>query len=143
MWWRPHKDLSQRRRVYHGVTSSLKGPGLVYPALRHRSQKLVAVGRLASLTLQLLQTGQGSNPKATWRGPVTRPTSRRTQDSRSTGLSLGASHRSPPPRGQAGRQAPGPHRSKGERPSMELSLNTNEGVFSPHPPPFFFLYVGR
>lgn len=41
---------------------------------------------------------------------------------------------------EAGRQqAPQPHSSEGDPPSMDTSLNTNKGVFSFFP---FFLYIG-
>lgn len=63
----------------------------VAPALRCWPQKPGAVGGLASLTLQLLKTGQGSDPNATWRGPVTRLAGHRAQDSGSNGLSAGPS----------------------------------------------------
>lgn len=60
----------------------------VAPALRCRPPKLVAVGGLVFLMLQLLKTGQGSGLKAIL---VTRPTGHRAQDSGSKGLPAGPS----------------------------------------------------
>lgn len=43
------------------------------------------------------------------------------------------------PSGSPSLEAPGPHSSEGDPPSMDISLNTNKGVFSFFPS---FLYIG-
>ena len=124
------------------------------PALRCRAQKLVAVVGLASLTLQLLKTGQGSDLKPLGEvlgqglqamglraagakdcvlGPLPEPWA---PPRAPLHLSPSCPHQ-PSEVTTRGGQAPGLHGSKGHLPSTDTSLNIYRVCSF-----LFFLYIG-